>query len=135
MMSPAHYIQALLRATEISQEQYYELSYNVGVQFIQEMEGENPAFVAYLERSTMFWAWWSGQFEQLTLEFYHRNAQYLPHFRAHYLAARYRAYVTLVKISAGGIESYVQMLKVANSSMTTTISLPSPNHASNGSQD
>lgn len=135
-MSHPHHIQALLRAADISPDAYADLVYAVGAQFLQEMEGHNPPFLAYLERSKLFWSWWHTQFEALSLEFYHRYADQLPHLRAHYVSKRYRDYVTIVKISAGGIESYVQMLKVANSSMTTTISSSSSsNHASDGSKD
>lgn len=135
-MSSSTHIQTLLRAAEISPEAYSDLLYQVGIGFIEDMEGHNPPFASYLERSTLFWNWWSTQFEALSLEFYTRNAEALPHLRAHYVAKRYKDYVTIVKISAGGIESYVQMLKVANSSMTTIISSSSSqNHASDGSKD
>lgn len=99
---------AIIRAcTGMNEEQYCQLEYETGVDFLALMESDSPALLAFLERSPEFWAFWREQFWQLGREFINRNRiEEVRKMNKDIVRDKFETYCSLVKVSDTGAKGY-----------------------------
>lgn len=96
--------------TGMSQEQYQQLEFTVGMSFLEMMEDDKPELRAHLERSEQYWKWWRLQFPKLGREFINRNRlEVLRTINKDIVRARFEAYCSIVKVSDYGTRSYIDV--------------------------
>lgn len=104
---------AIIRnVTGMSQEDYNRLEYEAGQEFLEMMEGDNPALLAHLERSYQYWNWWRRQFWRLCREFINRNGiEICRRTNKDFVRERLESYCRIVKISDYGVTSYGHLVQ------------------------
>lgn len=106
---------AIIRGlTGMNQEEYNQMEYQAGREFLELMESDNPELMAYLERSYIFWNWWRRQFWRLGREFINRNG--IEACRAtsqNIVREKLEAYCSIVKVSDYGVSSYSYLVTEA----------------------
>jgi hypothetical protein len=93
-----------------SMEEYRALIYEVGVAFLATME-ENETRIAELERSYIFWNWYTRQFDRLTRQFViDATMENIQAVSAAVIRPIYENYVRTLTITEAGYDNYLYCL-------------------------
>lgn len=87
-----------------------ELAYEVGLAFLDHMQ-EDEATRHELERSAIFWKWWTCQFERLTMQFVNSKPwDYYQGYSKAEIWRQYKLHAYNNKVSGWGERSYCQLM-------------------------